>query len=187
MRTDLKYFIKARLGLATLGCILMLIPFIIAATNFTAWLHPGNVEARLVPKLITLTAYSRTNRTIELRGSLIARSRNNVITDVIFTIASTNRAEPLKLTNDALSITYRDQFQKINHLAWSKRFQGNDNHDNMLDPGELVQITVPLSSVLTQKIGPKTPFVIDVIPAGGTLLSISRTAPVTFEPMMDLN
>ncbi len=187
MRINVKDFNSNRLGMAALAFIFILLSFILIVTHFNVHLtltDPFIVEA---PKLVTLAGFSPMHRTIELQGSLIARSANNQITNVVFTMANASGAKPLKLTDDTLTIRYRDPFQRVTHLAWSKRFQGDHNHDELLDQGELVQFTVRLSGALAAKLGPNTPFVIDVIPVQGTLVSISRSTPGDFEPIMDFN
>jgi archaellin len=57
--------------------------------------------------------------------------------------------------------------------------------DELLDKGELVEITLDLSS-LTTPLGINTQFSVEMKPPKGAALSIQRTTPPYFDQVMDL-
>ena len=187
MRIDIKDVHSNRSGIAALAFILILISFSVIIIQAGVQLTLANPFGAAGPKFVTLAGLSAMRPPLELQGSLMARSTDHEITELIFTLVNNGSAKPIKLTDDALTLSYRDPFQQVTHLAWSKRFQGNHNQDDLLDQGELVQFTIHLSNALSTQLGPNTAFVIDVTPIQGVRLSISRTTPGDFASIMDFN
>ena len=77
-------------------------------------------------------------------------------------------------------------------LFWSAEpgcnpIQSEHNHNRLLEAGELVQITVPVSDAFAKSLGTETPFTLEVLSAQQTLLTLHRTTPTTLAPFMDLN
>ena len=58
--------------------------------------------------------------------------------------------------------------------------------DNMLEEGELAEITVDLSG-LTTALAANTAFNLEIKPPTGAVLNINRTTPAAIQPVMDLN
>ena len=55
---------------------------------------------------------------------------------------------------------------------------GNDDDDNLVEQGELYEITIPnLVAVLTADLTTSDTFVVEVIPASGPVPTFSRTLP----------
>lgn len=187
MRIDIKDVRSNRSGIAALAFILILVSFSMIIMQAGVQLTQTSPFGAAGPKFVTLAGLSATRHPLELQGSLLARSTDHEITELIFTLVNNGSAKPIKLTDDTLTLSYRDPFQQVAHLTWSKRFQGNHNPDDLLDQGELVQLTVHLSGALSTKLGPNTSFVIDVTPAQGARFSINRTTPGDFTPIMDFN
>lgn len=135
---------------------------------------------------IALADLARVDRTIELKGSLIGKSNDTTITELVFTVSGASGAEPIQLNPGALRIGYRDPHQRLTNLTWSKRWQ-SDHQLNRLDAHTLIQISLPLAGILHAPLGPNTPFIIDITPAQGQTLSIHGTTPAQFEPILELN
>jgi len=189
MATSLKNLIKDRMHFTTttFACVaIFLLPLFFVATGFNFSPPTASIPVEASTHLLPVELPSAES-TLQLRGGLIARADNHAITEVTFTLGNRTGAEPINLTNDFLTIAYRDPHQHIAHLAWSKQFLGQHNNDNWLEADELVQITIPLAAILSTNLGPNTPFVINVKPPHGEVLKLQRTTPKTLHQLMDLS
>jgi hypothetical protein len=149
-------------------------------TNYPAGVNVTETNLARLPDM---------NELVELRGSVIARSNNSAITEIIFTISNTSGQESVSMTeslHNQIRIDYRDQNQSVLNLPWSHRFQGDHDDDDLLEAGELVQFTVSLLDNLASTLGPATPFVLEVSSLERTLIKIHRTTPAQLDPILDL-
>jgi archaellin len=95
-------------------------------------------------------------------------------------------------------ISYVDADQKVDNLYWTKTFIGQNNRDDMLDPGEQVQITIGgaathatsggnLTDALSPHLTVNKSFTIEIKTASGSVLTFERTIPATVNSVMSLN
>lgn len=113
---------------------------------------------------------------LRLKDHLSATGINDYISDITF-VVTTSTTAPVSLTDGAFAIDYRDNSQRHSNVAWSWQFQGIHNHDAALDPGEQLQVTLPLANLLEHPLGPNQQFVIELKPAQGAILSLRHTTP----------
>jgi len=185
MIIKLKQLYKDHFNLATVtfACAAaFLMPFYMAATGFTFTTTPLNVAS---PHQVILTDLSTANRTLAMQGNLLAYSDQQAVSALTFSLTQAPGAKPLHL-DKSLQIDYRDAQQRAAGLAWSKRFQGSHDQDDWLEAGELVQLTVPLTGILKTNLGINTPFIIDITPPKGAILSIHRTTPAVLDKVIEL-
>jgi len=164
----------------------LIIPLLIAATNYTFLRVPLHTIAIKQPPNDLLTIRAALTPALAIQGSLIVRYDHDMMSEIVFTIASP-RGEPVNVADGALTINYRDPNQQLANLAWSSRFQGDHDQDNFLEDKELVQLTIPLAGVLKTKVAPATSFAVDVISANGHVLTVQRTLPAELNQINDLN
>ncbi len=119
---------------------------------------------------------------------------------ISFTLSNSVGGTPIDLTDtvgkQVTTLTYRDQYQTYDLNAasgaaiWTVSWLGKNNGDDMLEAGELAEITVDLSRVTgmdtTCPLGPGRTFAIEIKPPNGVLLSIQRTTPTRIDAIMDL-
>ena len=67
----------------------------------------------------------------------------HVETILVPVVTYSNR--PIQLSNDSLTITYSDTQQKVKDLPWSARWIRGNAANDLLDPGELVEITLQVA------------------------------------------
>ena len=155
---------------------------------------------------------------IELRGNVVASAAistagatTRVITEVVFTLANAAGGNPVDFTTPTeitctqlatttsqhkVVIGYRDTNQLVKDIAWLREFVGKSDGDNLLEDGELIKITVPLSPTLALThcttasgldwLEANTTFVIEVKPPTGSTLRIERKTPAYLDPVNDL-
>jgi flagellin FlaB len=91
-----------------------------------------------------------------------------------------------------LIISYIDAYHVYPSLPWTMEMVNANNGDNMLDPGELAQITVDLSYVnskaasTAEKMGPYHSFTLEIKPPDGSVLTIERTLPSRVSSLINL-
>ena len=187
MSAIVKQLRPEKFGFLAFAFPLVLISFIIAAMNnsLPAFGTPATLAGDA--RMIDLTNQLDSNRMVQLKGSLIARSQDNTVTDLVLTVANTPGSEPIDLRADSFVVNYHDQHQQATNLPWASRFQGQDDGDKILEEGELLQLTIHLSSTPHLTLGTKTPFVIELHPPHGATLTIERTTPVQLDAINDLD
>jgi archaellin len=81
----------------------------------------------------------------------------------------------------------------VNGLEWTIDEDGGwlvhndgDAADTLLEDGELVELTVPLSSLDTP-LGANTEFTLEIKPPTGAVINLTRTTPPAVEAVMELN
>ena len=167
--------------------LLLLLPvlFFVTPGAFFASSQPQN--APLPVSQIAFADFVRTSQPLELRGSLIANSQHDLITEFRFVLTPSLDTRPLDLNALPFTLRYEDATQSQNKLDWSWRFQSEHNLNSLLEAGELVQITVPLPAAFAKNLQTDMPFTLEVLSAQQTLLTLHRTTPTTLAPFMELN
>ena len=83
-------------------------------------------------------------------------------------------------------ISYIDSGQRIDDIAWSKTEVGKGDGDDLLEPGEKMQITINISQLST-KVVADTNWTIEIKPDRGSAMTIERTMPSAIDDVMYLN
>jgi flagellin-like protein len=94
--------------------------------------------------------------------------------------------QPSSSSTHKAVLSYWDKNQKITDVEWFKSELGYGDGDDLLEPGEQMEITVTLRA-LTTKLDKDTAFNIEFKPAEGGVLSFQRTTPHKIDPVMDLH
>ncbi len=106
---------------------------------------------------------------------------------VEFTLANAIAGRPIDLTepkDNATVISYQDSYTYEEDVLWTVSFIGQNDGDNLLEPGEQAAITVPLS--FGTPVGPYDTFCLQVKPPHGSVITIERTIPANIDPVIDL-
>ena len=160
-------------------------------------------------------------------GSAVAAQAGNAVTKISFVVTNAVAGLPVDLTppylydeSSGLSqsgldhvtvISYCDQDQMINNMAWTLNWLGDNDGDYLLETNEKAEITVwlvnyvyntdqsqweyrlgsgtddPFMDDQTKLLGPNKEFTIEVKPPRGAVLTIQRTTPATLDAVMDLS
>lgn len=125
-------------------------------------------------------------QTLELRGSLIAHTSKDFVYKISYVIAQGSAGTPTDMANNSVVINYRDTNQRLRDLTWQWEFLEPHDQDTLLEAGELVRLTVPLTESLVHPLPPNTAFVLDIIPKEGTILSLKSKTPTQFDTNTEL-
>lgn len=176
-------------GITALETAIILIAFVVVASVFAFTILSAGTFSTERGKEAIYAGLSSVQSSMEIKGSVIASATVGVsgtVEAVVFTVANAVGGEPINLSEDeqVLVIDYRDAGQIISITDWSLQWLGNGGDgDDLLETGELAQITVPLVSA---DLGTNTDFTIEIKPPAGAVLNIQRTTPPYLEIINDL-
>jgi archaellin len=86
-------------------------------------------------------------------------------------------------------VSYLDEDQRLADVTWTKSELGYGDSDDMLEPGEQMEITVDLTAVDggSYPLAKDTQFTLELKPAEGSSLVISRLTPHKIDAITDLH
>ena len=196
MISKLKRLLRGEGGITGLETAIILIAFVVVAAVFAFTVLSAGVFSSEKGKEAVHAGLSEVRGSMELRGSVIARgfltdgiTLTQTISDVIFTVANVAGGEPINLstTSRKMVIDYRDEDQVSENLSWTKAAKGYTDGDDLLEEGELFEITVPIKNVVSADVVTRTTFILEVKPEQGGVLIIERTTPTRIDKIMDLH
>ncbi len=192
-------------GQTALEAAIILIAFIVVASVFAfAILSSGSKSTEKGQQAIN-AGLQGVQSSMEVKGAIIAKDNadGDGVGSITLTLSLVAGGEPIDLNqiNRKIVIGYRDSTQVVNGLPWTIEADGwlvsNDpdpddatkiKADTLLEDGELVELTIPLSTLDTPIVlGPNTEFTLEVKPPTGSVMNLTRTTPPSIEKVMDLN
>jgi flagellin FlaB len=188
-------------GITGLETAIILIAFVVVASVFAYTVLSAGIFSSQKGQEAIYKGLAETRSTLELRGEVVAGANATSITEVTFTVANALDGEAIDLTcpddvdldglADANStnvcvISYASQGASQRDLAWTKEQLGKTDNDDLLEPGELFEITVKTIGT-GEQVGTYHTFTIEVSPQVGSTLQIERTTPARLDNFMILN
>jgi flagellin FlaB len=175
-------------GITGLETAIILIAFVVVATVFAFVVLSTGLFSSERGKEAVYAGLQKTRGTLELRGSVIANTVGTDVTTLVFDVANSAGGEPVNLDPDATSnkvvIDYRDADVNETNIDWAVDWLVRGDTDNLLEPGELAEITIVTS---TYSLGANQPFTLEVKPPLGGTMIIARTTPAGLDPVVDLH
>lgn len=203
-------------GQTALETAIILIAFVVVASVFAFTILSAGSSSTEKGEAAIYSGLENVQSSIAVKGAVVANGDAaeppTQVDKVVFTVALASGNEPLDLTAscevtegtggapdtcgaapalattkaNAVVVGYRDASQSINELPWVVNFIGQNDGDNMLEDGELAEITVSLTLGGGKELGANTEFTLEVKPPSGAVLNITRTTPAAIEPVMEL-
>jgi archaeal flagellin FlaB len=188
-------------GMTGLETAIILIAFVTVAAVFGyAVLSAGLFSAERGKETI-YAGLNEAKSNMELSGSVIGLGDNATtpptkLASIKFTVKNAIAGNPIDMTPNSgatagqnkcvLSLTTSDTY--LNNIAWSTKFIGDDNGNNLVETGEQCEITVDISAlVLGADLGANNTFNVQVKPSIGSTITIQRQLPPAIAPGMDLH
>lgn len=173
-------------GQAALETAIILIAFIVVASVFAFTILSAGTASTDRGEEAIYEGLEGVASTMAVRGAMIANGTGNEVDSVVFNLALASGGEPINLNDGSVIVAYRDNAQLVNTLAYTTDFIVDDGDaDDLLEDGELAEITVDLSGLAT-RLGPNTEFTIEVNPQTGAVLNLTRTTPAAVETVTEL-
>ena len=155
------------------------------------------LESAEAPKEAESTEPPDLDAALVLDGPVVARSVSLTSVDYI-TFQVINQSQgggAVELSGAATVVSYRDSDQGVGRFEFMVRPTSSGNNgwgaswvvgeSPVLDPGERVEIAVNLTG-LSPALAANKEFVIELKPASGPVLAVSRKTPETLAPSMEL-
>lgn len=178
-------------GQTALEAAIILIAFIVVATVFAFSMLSAGTESTERGNEAIYAGLEGVQSSLAIRGDVIGQdtTADQNVDTVVFTLAIVSGGDPIDMTDttgdNVMIIGYRDGGQFLNEVDWASAWIGTNDGDTMLEDGELVEISVDLSS-LTTPLSSNTEFTLEAKPPTGAVLNITRSVPASVEAVMDL-
>jgi archaeal flagellin FlaB len=193
-----KNLYKSQKGITGLETAIILIAFVVVAAVFAYTVLSAGLFSTQKSQEAVYSGLERTQATMELKSSLVAKvdaAEPTKVGQLVFTLAIATGGESIDFTpptdanndgladtgsNNYVTISYIDKYQRIDNLAWTKSAVGQANSNNLLETGEQFEITVGtatanLVDALTTDLVANNTFTIEIKTAKGAVLSFERT------------
>jgi archaeal flagellin FlaB len=194
-------------GITGLETAIIMISFVIVASVFayvviSAGLFSSQKSQEAVNKGIEAASSA-----IVLKGGVVAVCEHfgvgGYVSQLTFTITNEMGGAPVDFTSplnhdvngraptdseNKVVISYLDEFQKVDNLFWTIEWLGANNGDNLLDGGEMAQVTIGsdtqtllggnlVDALAGHHLAENTKFTLQIATAGGSVLMFDRTTP----------
>jgi flagellin FlaB len=191
---------KGEKGMTGLETAIILIAFVTVAAVFGYAVLSAGLFSAEQGKATIYAGLNEARSNLELSGSVLGESSDNATLGTIkFTVKLAIDGNPIDMTpsdgtsssvnKTVISLTTKNDY--LNNIKWTKAAIGQDNGNDILDPGEQFEITIVTtdlgSSSLSQSLGANDSFSLQVKPSIGASVTIARQLPPAIEPVMDLH
>ena len=177
-------------GITGLETAIILIAFVVVAAVFAFVVLSTGLFSSERSKETVYAGLEKTRGSMELSGAVIATSNSTEVTDLTFNVTlaaggSSVNWDPLATTNRTI-VSYIDDSLTINDLVYDSDDITGDS-DDLLEPGELFEITVTGLAAQTE-INANDTFTLQVQPPSGSYMVVERTMPASIsETIVNLN
>ncbi len=183
-----KKLVKEEKGVSALETAIILIAFVVVAAIFAFTILSAGTTSTEQSKEAIYAGLSEVRSSMELRGAVVAQTDGTEVTDIIFSVANAAGGDSIDLTaptNNTLIIDYRDNAQRSANLTWTLTWVVRNDTDDLLEEGELAEVTVDVSG-LTTPLGANTEFAMEIKPGQGGVVVVERTTPAFLDTIIDL-
>jgi flagellin FlaB len=178
-------------GITGLETAIVLIAFVVVAAVFAFVVLSTGLFSAERSKETVYAGLAKTRGSMELTGGVIADSDTTQVNDVKFdlTLAAGGDAvnlEPLDPSNRTV-ISYIDGNYSNNDLSYTTSVI-TGNGDNLLEQGEMIEVTVDFTQDVNIIITTNKNFTLEVKPPSGSYMVIQRTTPASIgQSVLNLN
>src|SRR5258706_10540303 len=154
-------------GQSPLETAIVLIAFVVVAFIFAFTILSASSSSTEKGQHAINAALEGVQSSLNVQGSIIAKGASGDVTNIIFTVAPVAGGTPVNLSATAkeVFVRYKDAAQFENQVPWTVKWviSKQTPADDMLEAGELAEITVDLSS-LTTPLATNTAFNLEIKP-----------------------
>lgn len=192
MSVKLNQVVRDESGLSALETAIVLIAFVVVASVFAFTMLSAGMFSTERSKEAVYAGLEEVRGSMELRGSIVARASGTSVDAIVFTVSNVAGGDAIDLTStvsdtNKVVIDYRDSQQAVSGLEWSVAWPVQSDTDNLLEDGELAEITISgLTAALDPDLGANTLFAFEVKPPKGGVLILERRTPDSIDAIMDL-
>jgi flagellin FlaB len=197
MQRLISKILRNQKGITGIETAIILIAFVIVASVFAYVVLSAGLFSTQKAKESIYSGLEEAKSTIELKGDVMGRMENGILTTLYFTVGTTTAGDSIDFTppesgnSSLVIISYNDAYQIFPTLNWTMTKLNTTDSDNLLDKTELFMITVDLSCVSDNATTEQMPrayhtFRLEIKPPVGAILPIERTIPARVSQIVDL-
>lgn len=178
-------------GVTGLETAIVLIAFVVVAAVFAFVVLSTGLFSSERGKETVYAGLAKTRGSMELTGGVIATSNQTQLTNLTFSLTLAAGGDAVNLnpndTTNRTVISYHDTGVSLNDLTYTVDVITGDA-DNLLEPGELIEVSIDLSQDASIVVGSNETFTLEVKPPSGSYLVVQRTTPASInETIINLN
>lgn len=181
---------KNEKGQTALETAIILIAFVVVASVFAFTILSAGSSSTEKGKQAIQAGLEGVQSSMNIKGSVIAEGTSPNVDNAIFTLSLVAGGSPVNMstTDKEVVIGYKDAEQFENDVPWTISWivSKQTPADDLLEEGELAEVTVDLSALAT-RLSSNTQFNLEIKPPKGAVLNLNRTTPAAIQPVMDLN
>jgi len=177
-------------GITGLETAIILIAFVVVASVFAYTVLSAGIFSSQKGQEAIHSGLQQARSTLELKGDVVAKGNGTEVQSVVFCVGNALAGEAIDLTtpaggNNVTVISYSSQGVRTDDLSWTKTPLGTNDGDDLLEAGEMFEITVDVTG-LDETIDAYHTFSLEVKPPVGSVLVIERTTPAALDDVMIL-
>jgi len=178
-------------GITGLETAIVLIAFIVVAAVFAFVVLSTGLFSSERSKETVYAGLAKTRGSMELAGGVIASSNTTKILDVRFDLTLAAGGDQVNLNpldpSNRTVISYIDNSYTNNNLGYTVLVI-TGNTDNLLEQGELIEVTVDFTADANINITTNKTFTLEIKPPQGSYLVVQRTTPASInQSIINLN
>jgi flagellin FlaB len=168
-------------GITGLETAIILIAFVIVASVFAYVVLSAGLFSSQKAKEAINAGLQSTMSTLEIKGNVVAKMENGVVTHIYFGLGLPAAGSPVDLSSvngtSLMVISYSDGQNLVPSCNWSVNRLVSVNNDDILDPLELFQLDITLPTSGNVTLGAYKTFSLEIKPPAGPTLVFERTMP----------
>ncbi len=179
-------------GITGLETAIILIAFVVVAAVFAFVVLSTGLFSSERGKEAVYAGLAKTRGTMELSSGVIATSNTTTgLTKITFDVALAAGGDSVNLdpaaTTNRTVISYIDSSTTVSNVTYTvSPLVGNG--DNLLQPGELFEVSIDTTQAGFPTIGTNATFTLEIKPPSGSFMVIQRTTPASIsDTTIDLN
>ena len=193
MTSKLKKLLRDEGGITELETAIILIAFVVVASVFAFTILSAGTFSTERGREAIYAGLEQVSSSMEVVGAVVAESNGTNVITVTFTLASVAGGTGVNITDTTSSdnvvvMSFLDDAVYNNELDWRMTWVTRGDSDDLLETGELAEITIDLTDTDNGiTLGANTEFKLEVKPPQGGVLPILRTTPPSLDTVMSLN
>ena len=207
MSEILKRMQREKRGITGLETAIILIAFVVVAAVFAYTVLSAGIFSTQKSQETIYSGLEEASGTMQVKGSIIAydTDADNEVDEIKFVVSNSAAGGSIDLTaptdttpadgipdsgsSHKMILSYLDEDQRLADVTWTKSQLAFGDGDDLLEPGEQIEITVDLTAVDggSYALEKDTEFTLELKPSEGSSLIITRLTPHRINTITDLH
>jgi archaeal flagellin FlaB len=200
-----KNIYKQQKGITGLETAIILIAFVVVAAVFAYTVLSAGLFSTQKSQEAVYNGLAETQSTMVVKGAVLSTSDGTPGThadSILITLALSTGGTGIDFTpgnaagivngvftnakTNKIVVNYNDSAVHVADVAWTATWIGNNNSDNILDPGEKITLEISLANN-TIVADANHQFTLEIKAPSGAMLTIQRTMPARLYELDNLN